>query len=370
MNERYTENRVLFNAGELMMPSVTVLMTVYNGLPYLHAAIESILSQTYDDFEFLIIDDCSTDQSRQTILSYEDPRIRLIENDRNINQTRSLNRGLAETRTELVARMDADDISHPQRLEKQVDYLKRHPEVAAVGTQLRFIDAQGMVTGKFEFPEHDLPLRWMQLFDCPVSCGAVMFKKSVVWEECGGFDPTIRYAQDWELWSRVLPRHRLANIPEKLVDVRQHPGASSSAAFVPMLEEQRRIIRENPIRMLGMENDSEAWLDNVDILLDKRLKRPIDRLEVIEALFRRFCEHYDQAEQNPDILRILSRQYLKVFYYTRFPWHLLVVKRLRSAFLRTPKAGFFFFKELRSAARQIPGHLKYWVPRNFFGANV
>ena len=370
MMERFTEGHVLFNAGEFIIPAVTVLMTVYNGLPYLPAAMASILGQTFDNFEFLIIDDCSTDQSRQTILSYRDPRIRLIENEKNLNQTRSLNRGLAETRTELVVRMDADDISHPQRLEKQMDYLKRHPEVIAVGTHLRYIDARGKVTGKFEFPEHDISLRWMQLFDCPVSCGAVMFKRSVIWEKCGGFDPSIRYAQDWELWSRVLPGHRLANIPEKLVDVRQHSGASSSAAFAPMLEEQRRIIRENPRRILGIENDSDEWLDKVEMLLDKRLERPVDRLDVIETLFKRFCELHDEAENNPDILKILSRQYLEVLYYTRFPWQLQLIKRLRSSLSKTPRAVPFFFEELRSAARQIPSHLKYWVPRNFFGANV
>ena len=256
-----------------MMPAVTVLMTVYNGLPYLHAAIESILDQTFKEFEFLIINDCSTDDSRQAILSYQDPRIRLIDNPENLNQTLSLNRGLSETWTELVARMDADDISHPQRLEKQMNYLMRHPDVVAVGTNLRFIDAQGRVIGRFEFPEDDLPLRWMQLFDCPVSCGAVMFRRSVIWDKFGGFDPPIRYAQDWELWSRVLPEHLLANIPEKLVDVRQHGGASSSAAFVPMLQEQHRIIRENPKKILEMGDKSSEWINQIEILPAKRLEK-------------------------------------------------------------------------------------------------
>ena len=352
------------------MPAVTVLMTVYNGLPYLHAAIESILDQTFKEFEFLIVNDCSTDESRQVILSYQDPRIRLMDNPENLNQTLSLNRGLSETRTEFVARMDADDVSHPQRLERQMQYLARHPDVVAVGTHLRFINAQGEVTGKFEFPEDDLPLRWMQLFDCPVSCGAVMFRRSVIWDKFGGFDPSIRYAQDWELWSRVLPEHLLANIPEKLVDVRQHRGASSSAAFVPMLQEQHRIIRENPKRILGMEDKLPEWINQIEILLAKRLENPEERVDVIDALFRRFCERYPEAENNTEVLRILAGQYLEVLYYARFPQQLQAFKRIRTSLYESPKTAAIFLKELLLAVRMIPIRLKYWIPRSLFGVDV
>lgn len=356
--------------GFYEMPVVTVLMTVYNGLPYLHAAMESILEQTFKEFEFLIVNDCSTDDSRQVVLSYNDPRIRLIDNPENLNQTRSLNRGLAETRTELVARMDADDISHPRRLEKQLNYLEHHPEVVAVGTGLRFIDTKGKVIGTFEFPEDDLPLRWMQLFDCPVSCGAVLFKRSVVWEKLGGFDSSIRYAQDWELWSRVLPDYRLANVPEKLVDVRQHPGASSAAAFKPMLEEQRKIIRKGPKIIFGMEDMPPAWIDQVEILLNKRLEKPENRVDVIDDLFRRFCERYPEAENNMDVLRILARQYVEVLYYARFPRQLQALNRLRASISKFPMTRAFFFKELISAVRLIPSRLKYWIPRSLLGTDV
>ena len=352
------------------IPAVTVLMTVYNGLPYLPAAIESILGQTFTDFEFLIVNDCSTDQSREVIISYDDPRIRLIDNPENLNQTRSLNRGLEETHTELVARMDADDISHPRRLEKQLRYLTLHPDIVAVGTNLRFIDIRGNVIGDYEFPEDDLVLRWMQLFDCPVSCGAVMFKRAVIWDRMGGFEPSIRYSQDWELWSRVIPVYRIGNVPEMLVDVRHHPGASSSAASVPMLEEQRKIIRENPRRVLGITDNSIEWLDKVEILLEKRLRRPDDRIDVIETLFRRFCELYPEAEYNSGIIKILARQYIKVLYYSQFPRQIALLKRIWTLLSKSPQMASIFLNELGSAVRLIPSHLKYWVPRNLFGAEI
>jgi len=352
------------------MPKVTVLMTVYNGLPYLHSAIQSILKQTFEDFEFLIINDCSTDDSRQVILDFRDRRIRLLENEKNLKQTRSLNRGLAETRTDLVARMDADDISHPKRLERQVDYLKSHPGVVAVGTHLRFINSRGEVTGNFEFPEQDLVLRWMQLFDCPVSCGAVMFKKSVVWDKLGGFDPSIRYAQDWELWSRVLPLYQIANVPEKLVDVRQHSAASSISAFAPMLEEQRKINRLNPERILGMAESSMEWFSKLDTLLDKRLSHPEKRLEVIGTLFQRFCDRYQGAEKNLEINQILARQYLEVLYYSDIRRWGTVLRTLRTVMSHAPMLRRVFWQECRSQATKIPGHFKYWAGRHILGLNI
>ena len=125
------------------MSKGAVLMAVYNGMPYLPLAIESILGQTYEDFEFLIINDRSTDETREVVLGYRDSRIRLLDNQENIGQTRSLNRGLSETRCELVARMDDDDVSHPQRLERQVRFLEEHADVAVVGSNLTFVDSGG-----------------------------------------------------------------------------------------------------------------------------------------------------------------------------------------------------------------------------------
>src|SRR4051794_29608800 len=121
------------------MPKVTVLLAVYNGERYLREAIDSILGQTFQDFEFLIINDGSTDSTREIILSYHDPRIRLVDNEDNIGQTRSLNRGLALAAGQFVARQDADDISEPERLASQVAFLEIHPEVVLLGTWYRKI---------------------------------------------------------------------------------------------------------------------------------------------------------------------------------------------------------------------------------------
>ena len=323
------------------MAEATVLMAVYNGMPYLPQAIESILNQTYSDFQFLIVNDCSTDSTRDIILSYKDSRIRLLDNEENINQTKSLGRGLEHTQTELVARMDADDVSHPQRLEIQVEYLREHPEVAAVGTNMRFIDHTGRVTGELRRPGHDVALRWLQLFDCPVSSGAVMFRKSVVWDKMGGFDPSIRFSQDWELWSRMPQEHKLANLPELLVDIRKHSGNAVVAFQDESLAEHRLINRVNPQRLLGITDNSEEWLAKVDTLVPARVDHPEHLLEVIETLFERFCALYPAARRDPDVLKERSRQYLRVLYHTDRRTLPTALRALRLAWPASSKALYF-----------------------------
>src|SRR3990170_6879460 len=120
-----------------MMPTLTVLMPVYNAGNYLHEAIESILSQTFRDFEFLIIDDASTDSSVDIIESFQDPRIRLVKNDINMGITATLNKGIELSTTELIARMDADDISYVDRLQKQYEYFKKDKSCTLLSTSAR-----------------------------------------------------------------------------------------------------------------------------------------------------------------------------------------------------------------------------------------
>src|SRR5690349_9241462 len=120
-------------------PVFTVLMPVYNGEKYLREAIDSILAQTLTDFEFLIIDDGSKDRSVDIIKSYADPRINLVKNEVNLGISKTLNRGIEIAAAEFIARMDADDISHPTRLQKQYDYLIKNPECALLSTWAKMI---------------------------------------------------------------------------------------------------------------------------------------------------------------------------------------------------------------------------------------
>lgn len=298
------------------MAEVTVLMTVFNGMPYLPFAIESILRQTFSDFEFLIINDCSTDNTRDVILNYDDPRIRLIDNNENLGQTKSLNRGLEQAHDELVARMDADDVSHPRRLERQVDYLRKNQEVAVVGSNLRYIDPYGESIGESIRYQHDLGIRWKQLFGCPISCGAIAFRRSAIWNDLRGFNPAIRIAQDWELWSRLLPKYKAANISEFLLDVRIHPTQSGTISNNMRMEERKQIIKANPRGILGIADESEEWNKKLETLVTKPILYPGKRLEVVEMFFKRFSNMYPEARDDSEVLKELARQYMKVWQST------------------------------------------------------
>ncbi len=210
-------------------PFVTVLMTVYNGLPYLPGAIESVLVQTFSDFEFLIVDDASTDNSVACIRSYADPRIRLVRNETNLGQTRSLNRGLQLALGRHVARLDQDDVCLPQRLEKQVVFLQHRPEVAVVGTLMLGMDESGNKRRRFGRYIDDYPtfLALLLVGDCPLAHPSVMFRREVVMK-LGGYDDSFSPAEDYHLWSKLaMQRHGACVIGEPLLLYRVHKKQQS-----------------------------------------------------------------------------------------------------------------------------------------------
>jgi glycosyltransferase involved in cell wall biosynthesis len=195
-------------------PKVTVLMSVYNSEDYIREAIESVLGQTFKDFEFLIINDGSTDKSLKIIKSYKDARIRLIDRE-NWGLTRSLNQGLKIAKGEYIARQDSDDASVPDRLEKQVAFLDSHPNAGMIGSNYTITDLKGkpkVTTNVFTHPA-DLKL-------CQVTCnqfghGSVMMRKRVI-DKVGGYDAMVGYVEDYDLWTRISRVADIANFEEPL----------------------------------------------------------------------------------------------------------------------------------------------------------
>ena len=223
-------------------PKVTVLMPIYNGTSYMREAIESVLAQTYTEFEFLIIDDASTDESVSVIESYKDERIRLVKNESNIGQVRTLNKGLRLARGAYIARLDQDDSSLPIRLEKQVKVLETQPEVAVVGTWLHEIDQRGNPTDLWRGQINDLPeflfaILRDRLF---VYHPSVMFRRELVLE-LQGYDEEFKYCEDQDLWRRIaLAGYEARVIREPLTRYRIHAGQQSN--------QQSQIQSQNHIR--------------------------------------------------------------------------------------------------------------------------
>ena len=198
-------------------------MPVHNGEPYLGAAIESILRQSFADFELLIIDDGSTDHSYEIARTYADPRIRLLRNPQNLRLIATLNRGLEEARGKYVARMDADDISLPQRLQAQVAFLDRHAEVGALGSAVQVIGADGGPDVQVRFPDSHVLIRWALLFASPIAHPAVMMRKALV-KRLGGYRAHAVHCEDYDLWWRAIGETRLANLDDVLLQLRKHEG--------------------------------------------------------------------------------------------------------------------------------------------------
>jgi glycosyltransferase involved in cell wall biosynthesis len=199
----------------MQKPLVTILMPVYNAEKFLHEAIDSMLAQTLPDFEFLIIDDGSKDSSIQIIESYTDPRIRLVKNEQNMGISKTLNRGIELASAELIARMDADDRSYPQRLQKQYDYFQRHPDCALLSTWAKMIteDHEHVRTEKYRSRLHYYNLT----FECWMYHPTVMFTKAAV-TDVGMY--TIPYAEDFELFWQLSRKYKIACLEEVLVDYR------------------------------------------------------------------------------------------------------------------------------------------------------
>jgi glycosyltransferase involved in cell wall biosynthesis len=207
-------------------PLVTVLMSVFNDAPYLRESVESILAQSLQDFEFLVIDDGSTDGSREFLRRARDERLRVLRNPCNLGLTRSLNRGLNVAAGSFVARMDADDVAASDRLTRQVEFLRKHPEVGIVGSSRILIDAEGRDVAHVPAPQDHLRIRWKCLLGNPFTHPAVMLRKGVLDAHRLRYDEAFRTAQDYEMWSRLLAVTRGANLREPLLRYRLRDGVS------------------------------------------------------------------------------------------------------------------------------------------------
>lgn len=247
-----------------MPPRVSVVMSVYNGETYLGEAIQSILDQTFTDFEFIIIDDGSQDKSPAILRDYarRDERIRLLENPHNLGLSASLNKGIRASRGEYIARMDADDISLPSRIEEQVIFMDTNPEIGICGTWIEMFGDQHRQIEQFPLDHAQIHLRL--LFGNALAHPTVMMRLAALRQFSLTYNEHIRFAQDYELWSRAIAHLRFANIGQVLLFYRIHPS-TTGARF----HNQQKVIHlevyRNLLRLFGLHPTQE------DLLLQERI---------------------------------------------------------------------------------------------------
>lgn len=247
-------------------PLVSVLLPVYNGARYIDEAIESILSQTYTNFELIIINDGSMDESEEVILRHQDSRIRYISQE-NKGLAMTLNIGISLASGDYIARQDQDDVSLPQRFSTQITFLETHPAYAMVGTWAE-IFSQNSVTPRYHRHPTDPSAIWLGLLtNCPFVHSSMMIRRTSI-ETIGGYstDRNRQPPEDYELWSRMAKRYPVGNIPQVLVRYREVAGSMSRDRANPFEEKVYQISRENISYVLGSHDDDPATAVLVDLL--------------------------------------------------------------------------------------------------------
>lgn len=232
------------------MVDVTVLLPVYNGEAYLRETLDSILSQTYTNFEFLIVDDGSTDSSGDIISSFNDSRIKVLRNPERLKLSGALNRGIKEAKGNYIARMDGDDIAYPRRLERQVEFLNNNPEIGVCGTAIEIF---GSVPGRVDiYPASHSEIQSYSLFDCPFCHPTVMLRKNLFDKFDLYYDGSFYPTEDFELWTRAVKCFPTANLREVLLRYRVHEKSMTGADWDEMDKQAARAI-EPLLNQLGAD---------------------------------------------------------------------------------------------------------------------
>jgi len=298
--------------------TVSVIMSVYNGASYLRESIESILKQTFSDFEFVIIDDCSSDDSFQLMSDYAttDQRIVLLKNEVNLGLAASLNRGLAIAQGTYIARIDVDDIAMPNRLQEQVTYMDTHPDVALVSTGVQYIDPAGNFLGAYYPPLDFTLLQWNLIYGSPLRHPSVLWRKNLVASIVQGYNTQNRYAEDYEFFCQIAHHLKIATLPSQLLKMRQRPDSvsfskgvqqDSCAAVVTyqqfnfyfndnkLTDAEKHALRSLLRRYSPIQEQQFQALNHVD--LEKACKNYLE-------LFKQFCQIHtlEMNAQKADIL--------------------------------------------------------------------
>lgn len=228
---------------------LSVLMPVFNSELFVAEAIKSILNQTFKDFEFLILDDASTDKSYEIIKNSEkkDPRIKVFQNEKNLGVVESRNKLINLSKGNYIAWLDSDDIAIENRLDKQIRFLKDHPEIGLVGAYPIIIDENGEKIGKWAFETEPKKLKIELFFHSPFLSSSVMIRKNCLSQNF--YDPRFSVSEDFNLYSKISEHYETANIPEFLVKYRINSKGLSKSNTEKMEQLSVQVIKEHAERL-------------------------------------------------------------------------------------------------------------------------
>jgi len=328
---------------------VSVLMPVYNASGFVKEAMESILNQSYRDIEFIIINDGSTDDSEKIIQSIKDNRIRYVKNEKNLGLIATLNKGIDLCEGTYIARMDADDISLPDRIKKQVEFMNKNLDIGVCGTDyIQFGKGKQMLSKSHH--EHEWIAGWM-LFNSSVVHPSLMMRTSVIKNEKPYFNDSYKHVEDYELWSRLIFKCKFADVPEALLKYRLH------ASQVSRQFKSEQIENGNKVRKLFLEKAgfrfTERELRTHCLLGSSQIITSLKDLAVLSFWFSKMLEQNKKIKfiDQSILEKILAKQWYDACGITNLG----------------PKAYFFYLKSKwsklydGSRARLLSKCLVRWV---------
>lgn len=337
----------------MLNKKVTVLMPVYNGQDYVGPAIQSILDQSYTNFDFLIINDGSTDNSEKIIKKFNDNRIHYIVNEENIGLIETLNKGLRQIHGKYIVRMDADDISLPLRIEKQVEFMDANPEIVVSGTSVKKFNNKGFLKQEYVRYSPD-DLKTQLLFGSPLRHPTVIMRNEVLKKENYEYDIELNTVEDYGLWQKISEKYPLGNIKEPFLEYRINENGITQQADKKVVyrDKQHIVIYQRIFESLGIDltnNQLQVYRDfvtkriilneknleclkNILLIIKDATKRQTYSIKLEEQYFKRFLTDICiQQQVSYSEWNLLYKKYLKkIFKWTIKDKLKFILKKARS----------------------------------------
>lgn len=316
-------------------PLVSIIMSVYNGEKFIAETIQSILNQSYTKFELIIVDDCSTDNTVSVIECFNDDRIVLLKNDKNMRLAYSLNKAIKASNGKYIARMDADDLCMTDRLPLQVKYMEEHPDIAVLGGSAQQFGARSAL---MTYPTEHETIKTELLFSNPLCHPAVMFRRSAIAE---WYNVEVKAGQDYELWSRLIWKVKFHNLSDTLIKYRIH--SHQTKHILGQAQKQGVVFAcQNMLAMFGTYSEEEvkclAFAGNISN------GKTADELKAISQLYGKLLNDVMRKQERMDcdlLKKRIAKQKASLVYasliYRTLSWKELSKTDMKKEFYAKPR---------------------------------
>ena len=300
------------NSKDITVPSISVIMSVYNSEEYLKEAVDSILNQTFTNFEFIITDDCSTDSSLKILEEYEknDERIILVKNTENLGLTINLNRMINVAKGDYIARMDADDISLPSRFEKQFKFMEENHDIGVCGTNIQFF---GNYNELSELPANHNEIKVELLFKDVIMHPTVMIRMSILNKYKFRYDESFIISQDYDLWCRMIDYTKFANLSGPLLKYRFMDSNITNSTKTEYRESFLRKIFTMQLNKIGITPTENEIISHIRFTYGETLKKFKDMESIKELILKLILKNQKTQFYDQNILEnVISKHWFSI----------------------------------------------------------